>query len=196
MSVRAPVSPFLLRGPLPRPIPVDTREWHLPWLYCTNVASAVCALFVLGVDPTNNTLCAAGVLYILWSPVLHASKPALSSEPLALMALLLGQCAALQLSVGASEMQHSEVLSAAMVLASVDLLLPWFRSGQHLPLPRALAVVSACTVTMLSVLAVCLHGTLAWRVHASTAPPLACLVCLALYLSLSPKPIAQGRTSV
>ena len=68
MSVRAPVSPFLLRGPLPRPIAMDTREWHLPWLYCTNVASAVCALFVLGVDPTNNTLCAAGVLYVLWSP--------------------------------------------------------------------------------------------------------------------------------
>lgn len=196
MSVRpsSGAAPFFLRSAQQRLLPHVSKPAAPPvtpsWSYYVNVGGAICTLFAVGVDPARETLCVAGSLYILWSPILHASVLPVLQDPIGHIVLLLGQGSALQMALRMDDalgLDHSEVLSATLALAAAHLALPWLSAGGQFPHMRVMALLAALVVIALGALGMFASGTLAWRVYASAAPPLAFLFTLTSYLQFRPK---------
>ena len=179
MSVRpGSCSPFQMRGSelinahrlRTQAAPITVRpppDMMSNWCYYASVASSLFMLLALGVQPSTESLRAVGTMYTLWSPVLHSSCVALKQQPVAVAAFLCAQGAALQMSLGEGITRPSWPLSAALLLATAHLLL------RHPP--GVLGIISATLTCVVCLLALIFEGTLAWRIHASTAPPLAFL---------------------
>ena len=157
------------------------------WCHYTSVASSLCMLLSVGVQPNTDTLRAVGTMYTLWSPVLHSSFGGqLRQQPLAVAAFMLAQGAALQLSLGddSTTTKPCWPLSVALLLATAHLV-------RQCPCIRPLAIASATLTCVMCLLPLLFESTLAWRMHASAAPPLACLYGLTV-MQLQTKAVVES----